>query len=203
MPEDVPAAEVAFDEYPNVDFTPRFPFPLNNGHSPKPTPRPHWFLRFYRMLRKLVRQRQESAAMRSARDGCSRIVNREFAKTESEIASVRAEAAKEVASIAKRLESRDKALSELQQKMDRTVEQLQQTIAAREKDIKNHVELEIPKLKRELQVAAAHVNYLEALLEKKLSYQEAEIALHNKLVVDSETASDQLRQSAFMAERGR
>lgn len=221
MPDDSPAAEVTFDEYPNVDVTPRV-----NGHSyppykqvdftPNPEydrklkPRPHWFLRFYRMLRKLERKRQESEKVRALHAGLAaerKRLQKDYRETREadirEIEGKRKELAKESAAMAKRLESRDKAMDEMRQKLELRIQQLQETIASREKQIKTYAELDIPKLERELEVAQAHIEHLTKLVEKKLTYEEMQIAVLNKNIVDAETAGEMAVRQAQMMERGR
>lgn len=190
--------------YPEEDFTSRIPI-----HIPRESPRPSRWLRLYVMLRKLIRRKQESADVKSARAGYARLFKAECAKTEMIVAAakkdnekVRADCAKEVAAMTKRIEARDRALDELRQKIERQVGELQATIASRDKTIRDLTELEIPKIRNELAVEKEFSLHLAALSKKKLKIEEAEIAVANMRTADAENAVDQARELALRQMRG-
>lgn len=162
--------------------------------SPEPSRRPHWFLRFYRMLRKLIRQRQESEALRVQKAIVriemqnSKISNDATIRSaDLKVSEARAKATKEIADFTKRLAAKDVALDELRQKMERTVGALEETIRNRERDIKSCVDLQIPQLKNELKVAKMHIEHLELLHANKIALIETLTALCNQKIVDADT----------------
>lgn len=179
-----------------------------NGAASKPH-RPSRWLRLYITLRRLIRRKQESADVKSARAGYARLFKSECEKTDALVAAakkdadkVRADCAKEIAAMTKRIEARDRSLDELRQKMERHVGELQSTIASREKTIRDLTELEMPKLRMELEVEREYALHLAALVKKKRTHEEAEIAVENMRIAQAESVVDQAREAALQRMRG-
>ncbi len=138
-----------------------------------PAPRRPVWLGFYRIVRSLVRRRQETSAIRSARkDG------------EAAVMGVRMEA-----SLA------DRKHNEQIQKLTRQNEDLRETVRTREDTIRVLRELDIPKLERQIGVLEAENEYLAACHERELNLKRAEIAVSNEIIAGG-------REAAYQTERG-
>lgn len=191
---------VVIREYPHIDFKP------SPEYECKFAPKPHWFLRFYRMLRKLVRQRQESRVLKSEKRASLAQIKRADAAAEAaienarlsseatkrdaqaEIGNIRAAAVMESADFKKRLSAKDNELSELRQQMERRVGTLEEMLKSREKDIKSYADVQIPMLKNELNVAKMHIQHLELLHASKCALVETLNALLSKKIIDAESS---------------
>ena len=193
---------VKYAEYPQADFSLRIPTHLNGQDVPHPCP--NRLRRLYVTLRKLIRKRQETQAMRFERRLCRIDVEqakaektRVIEETKRHIEECRTATAKELAIMAKRIANRDQALTELREKMDLKVEDLQETIRSRERDIKDLVELQLPKIERELEVEREYSKHLVALVKKKLVHEEMQIAVDNQRMIEAEGPANDAETQAM------
>lgn len=162
---------------------------LNGRHK---SPRRSWLRRFYVTLRKLVRRRQESAAMRTSELMYQSLLKQteEYRRLcDDDKANAKAAAertiSKSTAECDKRLKEQDRTHSEAVQKLERKIVSLEETLRAREKMIRDQSELTIPTLKSELKVSQMYVQYLETLVVKKLSHEQAQIEVNNRRIADA------------------
>jgi predicted nuclease with TOPRIM domain len=118
---------------------------------------PGIFLRTWTALRKLIRRRQESQAIRDAR---------------LEAVKSKRDAAKQVADIALKLTAKDNQIKELEGRL-----------ATKAREVSRLEDTDIPRLKNRIDVLEDENKLLAALHEKNLTREKAEIAVYNERIV--------------------
>jgi hypothetical protein len=114
--------------------------------------------RMYTTLRRLVRRRQDSSTVRT----------------------IRRESAREVADLTTKVSVRD-------QQIRRLIDDYDFRISEKEKVIRELQELDIPKLKRQLEVATRYTSQLEQLIDNRLVLTEMLIAINNQKIVEADS----------------
>ena len=166
-------------------------------------------LRLWRYFRKLIRTRHESVALKQAARDFSKAVGQANRVTElalkdceARIAENNRSTAKQLAEMQKRLDNRDREIDELKQAAVVAKDNHKSALDGKDREIKSYVDLQIPKLQRELQVSESHIEHLEKVLEKKLSYEEMQIAVNNRRLIDAEDVDVREENSMARIMRG-
>ena len=145
--------------------------PRRFGEVSRPAPRPSFWLRVFRFTRALVRQRQETAALRETRKDA-----------EAQVMGVRMEWSRA-----------ERQFNEQKQKLEITISDLQYKLSDRERILKQLNEVEIPKRDNEIKVLKRDIELLDALYDKAIGKIEADIATYAVKVTDAQSAELSMR----------
>lgn len=129
-------------------------------------------VRLWRSIRKLVRQRQESIAVRQA------LKDRDLAVTTARIEATR-------------LKSQH---SEKCQAYERKIAELESSLKAKTREWKELDEVDVPRYKNEIRRLKMDVELLEALHGKALTFVKKDIAAYDATIVNAETSGMQMMQ---------